>query len=73
MSLSIVLWLPLAAGVVGLFLPGTLSRVTAVGGALATLVLAVSASALRSPAPSSATQNCCFLMSRRRGLTRRRV
>jgi NADH-quinone oxidoreductase subunit M len=40
-SLSIVLWLPLAAAVVGLFLPGTLSRVTAVGGALATLVLAV--------------------------------
>jgi NADH-quinone oxidoreductase subunit M len=40
-SLSIVLWLPLAAGVVGLFLPGTPSRVTAVGGALATLVLAV--------------------------------
>jgi len=40
-SLSIVLWLPLATAVVGLFLPGTLSRVTAVGGALATLVLAV--------------------------------
>jgi NADH-quinone oxidoreductase subunit M len=41
MSLSIVLWLPLAAAVVGLVLPGALSRFAAVAGAAATLVLAV--------------------------------
>jgi NADH-quinone oxidoreductase subunit M len=41
MSLSILLWLPLAAAVVGLALPGALSRFTAVAGAAATLVLAV--------------------------------
>ena len=41
MPLSIVLWLPLAAAVVGLLLPGNLPRVTMVAGALATLVLAV--------------------------------
>src|SRR5919112_2898789 len=39
--LSILLWLPLAAVVVGLFLPGGLSRWTMVLGALAALVLAV--------------------------------
>src|SRR3954469_3500570 len=39
--LSILLWLPLAAVVVGLFLPGELSRLAMVAGALATLVLAV--------------------------------
>ena len=41
MHLSIVLWLPLAAAVVGLLLPGGLSRWAMVAGALATLVLAV--------------------------------
>jgi NADH-quinone oxidoreductase subunit M len=41
MSLSILLWLPLAAAVVGLIVPGALSRMVAVVGALATLVLAV--------------------------------
>src|SRR3954452_22070668 len=39
--LSILLWLPLAAVVVCLFLPGQLSRLAMVAGALATLVLAV--------------------------------
>src|SRR3954471_14098717 len=39
--LSILLWLPLAAVVLGLFLPGQLSRLAMVAGALATLVLAV--------------------------------
>jgi len=41
MHLSIVLWLPLAAGVVGALLPGGLSRWAMVAGALATLVLTV--------------------------------
>jgi NADH-quinone oxidoreductase subunit M len=41
MHLSIVLWLPLAAAVVGLLLPGGLSRWAMVAGALATLVLTV--------------------------------
>jgi NADH-quinone oxidoreductase subunit M len=41
MSLSILLWLPLAAAVVGLVLPGALSRFVAIAGTLATLVLAV--------------------------------
>jgi NADH-quinone oxidoreductase subunit M len=41
MHLSIVLWLPLAATVVGLLLPGGLSRWAMVAGALATLVLTV--------------------------------
>jgi NADH-quinone oxidoreductase subunit M len=41
MSLSILLWLPLAAAVVGLVLPGALSRFAAIAGTLATLVLAV--------------------------------
>jgi NADH-quinone oxidoreductase subunit M len=41
MFLSILLWLPLAAAVVGLIAPGALSRMVAVVGALATLVLAV--------------------------------
>jgi NADH-quinone oxidoreductase subunit M len=41
MDLSILLWVPLAAVTVGLLLPGTLSRVTAVAGSLAALVLAV--------------------------------
>jgi NADH-quinone oxidoreductase subunit M len=40
MHLSIPLWLPLAAGVIGLFVPG-LSRWTMVAGAAGTLVLAV--------------------------------
>jgi NADH-quinone oxidoreductase subunit M len=40
-SLSIVLWLPLAAGLVGLLLPGGLSRFAAIAGTGATLVLAV--------------------------------
>jgi NADH-quinone oxidoreductase subunit M len=41
MPLSILLWLPLAAVVVGLLLPGGLSRWTMVLGALASVVLAV--------------------------------
>jgi NADH-quinone oxidoreductase subunit M len=41
MNLSILLWLPLAAAVIGLLLPGGLPRVAMVVGALATLVLAV--------------------------------
>ena len=41
MHLSILLWLPLAAAVVGVLLPGGLSRLAGVAGALATLVLAV--------------------------------
>ena len=41
MQLSILLWLPLAAAVAGLLAPGALSRLVAVAGALATLVLAV--------------------------------
>jgi NADH-quinone oxidoreductase subunit M len=41
MSLSTLLWLPLAAAVVGLVLPGALSRFVAIAGTLATLVLAV--------------------------------
>ncbi|HEX2104426.1 MAG TPA: NADH-quinone oxidoreductase subunit M [Solirubrobacteraceae bacterium] len=41
MHLSILLWLPLAAVVVGLLLPGALSRWAMVAGALATLVLTV--------------------------------
>jgi NADH-quinone oxidoreductase subunit M len=40
-SLSIVLWLPFAAGLVGLLLPGALSRLVAIAGTGATLVLAV--------------------------------
>jgi len=41
MHLSILLWIPLATAVIGLFVPGALSRMPAVAGALATLVLAV--------------------------------
>jgi len=41
MHLSILLWLPFAAAVIGLLLPGGLPRLTMVAGALATLVLAV--------------------------------
>ena len=41
MQLSILLWLPLAAAVAGLLVPGALSRFATVAGALATLVLAV--------------------------------
>jgi len=41
MSLSLILWLPLAAATVGLFLPATASRAVGVLGALATAVLAV--------------------------------
>ena len=41
MHLSILLWLPLAAAVVGLLLPGGLSRLAGVAGALVALVLAV--------------------------------
>src|ERR687885_28170 len=40
MSLSILLWLPLAAAVVGLVLPAALSRFAAIAGTLATLALA---------------------------------
>ncbi len=39
--LSILLWLPLAAGVVGLLLPAALGRFATLAGALATLVVAV--------------------------------
>jgi NADH-quinone oxidoreductase subunit M len=41
MHLSILLWVPLAAAVVGLLLPGGLSRWAMVAGAVAALVLAV--------------------------------
>ncbi|MEA2245706.1 MAG: NADH-quinone oxidoreductase subunit [Solirubrobacteraceae bacterium] len=41
MHLSILLWLPLAAAVAGLLLPGALSRATMVVGCAVTLVLAV--------------------------------
>jgi NADH-quinone oxidoreductase subunit M len=41
MHLSILLWLPLIAAVIGLILPGALSRVTMVVGCAVTLVLAV--------------------------------
>jgi NADH-quinone oxidoreductase subunit M len=41
MSLSILLWLPLATGVVGLFLPASVSRVALVAGTTGTLVLAI--------------------------------
>ncbi len=41
MHLSILLWLPLFAGVVGLIMPGGESRFTAIIGSAATLVLAV--------------------------------
>src|SRR3712207_837979 len=41
MHLSILLWLPLATAVVGLFLPAAVSRVALVAGAAGTLVLAV--------------------------------
>ncbi len=41
MHLSILLWLPLATAVVGLLLPGAVSRVALVAGATGTLVLAV--------------------------------
>jgi NADH-quinone oxidoreductase subunit M len=41
MHLSILLWLPLAAAVAGLFLPSALSRITAVVGCAVALVLAV--------------------------------
>ncbi|MGZ4269407.1 MAG: complex I subunit 4 family protein [Solirubrobacteraceae bacterium] len=41
MNLTILLWLPLAVGVAGLLLPGALTRVAAVAGALATLAYAI--------------------------------
>jgi NADH-quinone oxidoreductase subunit M len=41
MSLSILLWLPLATGVIGLFLPAAVSRVALVAGTTGTLVLAI--------------------------------
>ncbi|MEA2286205.1 MAG: NADH-quinone oxidoreductase subunit [Solirubrobacteraceae bacterium] len=41
MHLSILLWLPLAAAVAGLFLPNALSRITAVVGCAVALALAV--------------------------------
>ena len=41
MHLAILLWLPLATAVVGLLLPGAVSRVALVAGATGTLVLAV--------------------------------
>jgi NADH-quinone oxidoreductase subunit M len=39
--LSIVLWLPLAAAVVALFVPGVMSRVVAIAGALATFIYTI--------------------------------